>query len=253
MGSGEPDLLTRDILSRGGPGRLVGIDAAMRPLRSSPPLVCPPGETARDSGSDLLRAEAELGGTHPLVGLLGRIEEVTAQLVALTALQGAGIVFASGGADFGLAVAAGSAVGQIVCGCRVWAFRARRRELCLELIVAGREALPLACVQREVSRLRERRTLLQLAGSLEEMLATATRPLDRDPRNLPFFDVRVIRKVAMELQDVASQLRDAAPGVRGVAEVELLLTSAGTPLYGAEVEPLRQELGRARYLLGFRV
>jgi hypothetical protein len=227
------------------------MDAAMRLFRSSPPLVSPRGEAARDSESDLLTAEAALGGAHPLVGLLHRIEEVITQLVAVTALQGAGIVFASGGSDFGLAVAAGSAVGQIVCGCRVWAFRARRRELCLELIVAGREALPLACVQTEASHLRDRRTSLQLAASVEEILAPASRSLGPHPRDVPLFDVRVIRKVAPELRDVVSQLRDAAPGVRGVAEVELLLTSAGTPLYGAEVEPLRQELGRARYLLGF--
>jgi hypothetical protein len=34
-----------------------------------------------------------------------------------------------------------------------------------------------------------------------------------------------------------------------VAAVELLLTSSSTSLYGNEVEPLRQELRRARYLL----
>ena len=37
--------------------------------------------------------------------------------------------------------------------------------------------------------------------------------------------------------------------IGGVALVEWLLTSAATPLYGSEVEPLRQELRRAVYLL----
>jgi hypothetical protein len=34
-----------------------------------------------------------------------------------------------------------------------------------------------------------------------------------------------------------------------VALVEWLIGSPVTPLYGTEVEPLRQQLGRARYLL----
>jgi hypothetical protein len=37
-----------------------------------------------------------------------------------------------------------------------------------------------------------------------------------------------------------------------VALVEWILTSAATPLYGQSIEPLRQELGRARYLLTLR-
>jgi hypothetical protein len=58
--------------------------------------------------------------------------------------------------------------------------------------------------------------------------------------------------VAPELRQIASLLRRDDPCVRGVAAVELLVTSPATPLYGREVEPLRQELGRARYLLSLR-
>jgi hypothetical protein len=61
-------------------------------------------------------------------------------------------------------------------------------------------------------------------------------------------DARVIRATAPELREVAGLLR-AGPPAQGVALVEWLLTSPATPLYGAEVDPLRQELGRARYLL----
>jgi hypothetical protein len=34
-----------------------------------------------------------------------------------------------------------------------------------------------------------------------------------------------------------------------VALIDRLLHSGASPLYGSEVEPLRRELGRARYLL----
>ena len=61
----------------------------------------------------------------------------------------------------------------------------------------------------------------------------------------------MIREAAPELRHVADLLR-AGPAVRGVALVEWLLTSAATPLYGSEVEPLRQELWRAVYLLAER-
>jgi hypothetical protein len=178
------------------------------------------------------------------------MEEVGEQLVAVTALQGAGGVFALGGSHFGLAVVIGGVIAQLVCGCRLLALRARRRELCLQVIVGGRETLPLTCVQTEVWRLRERRTVLQLARALDQILTTAARPLP--PRSGPLFDVRAIRKLAPELREVVSELRGAGPCLRGVAAVECLLTSSSTPLYGHEVEPLRQELGRVRYLLGGR-
>jgi len=67
-----------------------------------------------------------------------------------------------------------------------------------------------------------------------------------EPRPLP--DSRLIRAAAPELRQVALLLRDS-PDVRGVALVEWLLSSPATPLYGFKLEPLRQELWRARYLL----
>ena len=67
----------------------------------------------------------------------------------------------------------------------------------------------------------------------------------------PLFSVGVIRAVAPELRQVATLLHGEDVRVRGVAAVEWLLTSPATPLYGFRVEPLRQELGRARYLLSF--
>jgi hypothetical protein len=54
--------------------------------------------------------------------------------------------------------------------------------------------------------------------------------------------------VAPDLREVASLLR-GDPAVQGVALVEWLLTSPATPLYGSELEPLRAQLKRARYLM----
>jgi hypothetical protein len=219
------------------------------PLHPPPVAHRPPSSVNRD-GSEHSRAEALLGPGHPLVCLFRRFDTAFEQLVSVTAVQGAGLVFLSGNLRFGLSLAIAGLVVQVGLGCRLAALRARRRELCLELIIGGRQALPLACILRERRRLLDPRTPEQLATSIDEILQTAAGPLPLHPAVRPIFYLRVIRRVAPELRQVASLLRGDAPCVRGVAAVEWLLTSSATPLHDVHVEPLRQELGRARYLLG---
>ena len=209
-------------------------------------------DTAADgpAGSDRTMAEALLGASHPLVGLLRHSDRAFEQLVSVAAVQAAGVVSLVGNVRFGPSLAIAGVVVQLGLGCRLAALRASRRELCLELIVAGRHGLPLACIDRERRRLLDPRTLERLARSIDEMLEIAARPRPVHPANRPIFYVRVVRRVAPELRHIASLLRGDAPCVRGVAAVEWLLTSPATPLYGVHVEPLRHELGRARYMLG---
>ena len=221
------------------------MDAAMRSPLHPPPAA----HHAAQAGGECTLAKALLGAGHPLVGLLRRSDTVLEQLVSVTAVQAAGLVFLSGELKFGLSLPLAALVVQVGLGCRLAALRARRRELCLELIMAGREALPLACVDRERRRLLDPVTGERLATSIDEIVNSASRPLPLHPAVRPIFYVRVIRRVAPELCEVASLLRGDAPRIRGVAAVEWLLTSPASPLYGADVEPLRQELGRVRYLL----
>jgi hypothetical protein len=199
------------------------------------------------AGSERARAAALLGVCHPLVGLLGRFETVFEQLVWVTAVQAAGVVFLAGGTAFGLSLVVAAAVVQAGLACRVAALRTCRREICLELIVEGHATLPLPCIERSCRRLLGGRTAELFARSIDDVLASAARPPTL-PAARPLTDPRVIREAAPELRHVAALLR-AGPAVRGVALVEWLLTSAATPLYGSEVEPLRQELWRAVYLL----
>jgi hypothetical protein len=170
-------------------------------------------------------------------------------MVSVTAAQTAGVVFVAGNLRFGLAVAIAGLVMQVGLGCRLATLRAARRELCLELIVDGRQGLPLTCIERERRRLLDPRTWERLAKSIDEILNSAGRPLPVHPAVRPIFHVRVIRRVAPELCQVASLLRGDAPCVRGVAAVEWLLRSPPSPLYGVDIESLREELGRVRYLL----
>jgi hypothetical protein len=230
----------------GAPGRLVGMDLAMRSLPRPPSAAR--HSTVRGAGNDRVMAEASLGAGHPLVGVLGRVEVVFEQMVLVTGVQAAGVLMFSGRLRLSLLIAAG--VVQLALLSVLAALRLRARELCLELIVAGRGSLPLACIGRVRHRLLDPHTREGLAKSVDEVVELAARPRPGAPR--PLCDVRVIRAVAPELSQVASLLRGGQPSVRGVALVAWLLTSGATPLYGPSAEPLRQELGRARYLLTVR-
>lgn len=199
--------------------------------------------------SERSSAEALLGASHPLVTVLRELETVSGQLVAVTAVQATGLVLLLGSHTFGLSLTLAAVVVQLAWAGRVALLRVSRRDACVQLIVAGRRDLHLACVERECRRLLDPQTAKQLARSIEEMGRTATGPVPRASTARPVFDVRVIRSVAPELRQITALLRDDRPPLQGVALVESLLSDPSTPLYGSEVEPLRLELRRARYLL----
>jgi hypothetical protein len=233
-------------LRLGVPGRLVGMDAAMR-LHFPRPFVTHQSAAA-EAKSERALAEVWLRAGHPLVRLLDRSETAFEQLISATAVQAAGVVFLLADWSFGLSLAVAAAAVQVAVGCRVAALNASRRHLCLELIADGNTGLPLPCIERLGRRLLDGRTLERLASSIDEMVQSAVRPGELPAAPRPLADPRVIRAAAPELRQVASLLR-GGPAVRGVALVEWLLTSPATPLYGTEVEPLRQQLRRACYLL----
>jgi hypothetical protein len=202
---------------------------------------------ATDEGERAL-AEIWLGAGHPLVRSLSRWETACQQLVTVTAVEAVGVVWFVGGWSFGLSLAIGAAVAQGVFASRIVFLRNGRRDLCLALIVQGGEWLPLPCIERLGRDLLDRRALGRLASSIDELVRAAGQSGSRSQLILPLADRRVIRAVAPDLREVASLLR-GAPAVQGVALVEWLLTSPATPLYGSDVEPLRAELRRARYLM----
>jgi len=196
-------------------------------------------------------AEASLGGGHPLVVLAHAQQRTIAQLLSVASMLVAGAVLMWGGAQFGLSAVAAAALVEIGLGCRLGVIMAGRREAALALIVDGRGGLPVAAVQRQRGRLVDARRRAVLARSLEQIAALGDRGGTRTGGPRPIFDVRVVRALAPQLRETARLLRSDRARVRGVALVEWLVTcGAASPLYGSQVEPLRQELARARYLLG---
>jgi hypothetical protein len=218
----------------------------MRPHLPRP--AAPHRAVASGATAERSLAEMWLGAGHPLVQSLSRSETACQQLVTATAAGAAGVVWYVGDWSFGLSLAIGASVAQALFACRIAVLRRGRRDLCLDLVVRGGERLPLACVERLRRDLVDRRARERLASSIDDLVRAATQPWARPELIHPLADRRVIRAVAADLREVALLLR-GDPAVQGVALVEWLLTSPATPLYGSELEPLREELRRARYLM----
>ena len=221
----------------------------MRPHSPRIPTAHQPVLSTDRAASDLSIAEASLGGAHPLATALRRLVTAREQLTSVTAVQAGALVLWTGGWAVGAAVAISAAACQLALGCRIAALRATRHAASLQLIIECGSSLPLCCIDRVCRRLRDRRRRDQLARSIDELVDEAHRRYITPGAARPLAHRHVVRAAAPELRRVAALIRGDAPGLQGVALVEWILTSPATPLYGAEAEPLRRELGRARYLM----
>ena len=184
-----------------------------------------------------------------MVGVLYACHITGDEIVVVAAVQVAAVVFLFVEAPFALALMVAAAVVQLALDTRFAMLRAYRRELCLDLVIGGRERLPLAVLERELRRLRDPQFQARLARAVEDFADIA----DHDRREIglgpPVYDRRVLAAVEPQLRDLVRSLRADAVAVRGVALLDRLITAGTSPLYGTRVGPLRDELGRIRYLL----
>jgi hypothetical protein len=208
------------------------------------------GPIASRHAGDCRSAEALLGAGHPLVAVLYAYGATMERIVAVAAVQLGALALWWVSASHAGALTLGAAVVQLALGLRWASLRMQRRELCLELVIAGRERLPVAAVARERQRLDDPGLQAQLATSLEELADIAVQQHRPWERQRPIYHPRVLAAVEPELRDVAARLRAGGVDLRGVALLDRLVTSGFSPLYGEETGPLRDELGRGRYLLG---
>jgi hypothetical protein len=119
-----------------------------------------------------------------------------------------------------------------------------------DLIAEGREALPIAIVQRQRQRMLARRRRKALAKALDTVLWQATAPRRIMTRGThPLFDVRVIAAVAADIRAVIALLQTETPPARGVALIDQLITNGQSAFYGHEVKPLREKLHHIHYAL----
>lgn len=125
----------------------------------------------------------------------------------------------------------------------------RKRARALDLILEGRERVPVTAVDRERGRLLNPALRSSLAASFDSLVDEALTSRKLPPSYL--FQRVVVAAVADELRDVAALLRVEPESARGVALARSLLTDGVmSPLLRGDVAALGQELGRIRYLLG---
>lgn len=191
-----------------------------------------------------------LGLGHPLVGVLYACQTTSEEIAVVTALQISGVVLLWVSAPFALALTVAAAVLQLALQARFGMLKAYRRDLCRELVIAGRERLPLAALEGELGRLRDPRHQARLARAVQQLVDLADHYHREIGLGPPLYNHRVLVSLEPELRDLVRLLRAYGVDVRGVALLDRLITSGTSPLYGSQVGPLRDELGRIRYLLG---
>jgi hypothetical protein len=174
----------------------------------------------------------------------------TEAIVGVTAVQLGGLLSWAVGVSHGASLAVAGLVVQAALLVRWHSLRARRRDLCLELLVAGHGDPGAEELERECRRLRSPRLQARLAASLEDCATLGAGPHGPLELRRAIHNRRVLRAVVPQLRDVAARLRAGGAQLRGVAFLDQLLTAGSSPLYGQRVEPLRDQLTRARHLLG---
>ena len=138
---------------------------------------------------------------------------------------------------------------QVAVAWRLVLRASAKRDLVLDLIVDGREDLPLRSVACERRRLLDRRHRVRLVRALDAHREEAATPLVRRSSRLALYSRRVIAIVAPELDETAQALRRTDASVRGVALSERLLSGHDSPLYANDADRLREDLRRIRFLL----
>jgi hypothetical protein len=210
----------------------------------------PPGIAARAGGARSRPSSAILGSDHPLARATETLDGVVRQWLAVAAVLVGSFTDLTMGRAWAAPLAASASVVLLALTAIAAACRQSQRDQALAVILEGRDSVPVAAVQRQRRRLLDPQTRTTLARNLAVIIDQAsTRRGLSACRIQPLFDRGVITAVADDLRTVIRLLGSDHPQVRGVALVEHLLTNAFSPLYGSQVEPLRQELHHVRHRL----
>jgi len=182
---------------------------------------------------------------HSLTRASDTLDAVGRQWRAVAAvLVGSGIAIAEG-AHWARPLALAAAIMLLVLTALFAASRSTRRDRALDLIVDGRENVPLAIIQRERQRIAASRTRGTLAAALEAMVEeTLDRRVGFARSARPPLDAKLIAALEPEIRETAALLRSDRVSVRAVARTERMLTRGASPLYGSDVAALRTELRR---------
>jgi hypothetical protein len=192
-----------------------------------------------------------LGEGHPLVQAIDALRVAMRQwTVVSVVVLGSGVVSVERRA-WGAPLCIAAAVVLAILTVIVVSLRQRRRDLAVDLILEGRENVPIPAVRHECERLSSGRTRRALARAFEDITEEVTRPPRFQLRgSRPLYHRAVVARASPELQAIVGLLKATDGQVRGVAQAERMITSGISPLYGWDAAALRDELGRVIDLLG---
>lgn len=211
----------------------------------------PPLLAARVRRASSAEGNALLGPDHPLVRVTDALQSVIEQWLVVAALVTGSIAALIEGSAWAKPVTLGAAVVLAILTLLAAAFRQRKRDCSIDLILEGRETVPIAAVQHQRQRLLSKQTRRALARNVEEMLEqVSSRPTLQMRATRPLFDRRTVAMATKELLEVSRSLKTCPTHACGVARAERLITDAASPLYGYDVEALRTELRRILALIG---
>jgi hypothetical protein len=194
-------------------------------------------------------AHALLGPDHPLVRVLDTTQLVIDHSFVVLGITAASVAAAVAGGSEAIAVIVGAVVAQLGLAGALAILAATKRARLHDLIIEGRDHLPLRALERERDRLLDNGHRAALARSLDGLRREAERPILRPPSTRPLYALRVIAAVAPDIARTARRLRDPDPGIAGVAMTEQLLGGSQSPLFGTDAERLRQELRAINFRL----
>ena len=188
---------------------------------------------------------------HPLLRATEAVHYTGRQWVHVAAVLAGSVIARIEGREWAGPLACSAASVLLILTVLLAAHKQRERDCAIELVLEGREGIPIAAVQRQRRRLLSDQTRSGIAGNLEDLIWQAASRSMVQIRVTPLpFDAMVVRLVAGELRDVIGLLRTEGVSARGVARAERLIEQALSPLYGQDVGALREELYRVRDLLG---
>lgn len=203
----------------------------------------------RHSQSASSTAQALLGADHPLTRALERQRLALEHAVVVGALLTASAIALLAGVADAVSLVLAATMVEVALVSRAALLATTRRFEVLDLISEGRGALPIPAVLQTRARLLDQNHRRRLAASLRALGTASQEPIQTHPPTRVLLNARVVAAVASELDAIAELVQTDHPSLRGIALMERLLTDATSPLFEKDIELVRQQLRRVRFLL----
>ena len=209
-----------------------------------------PMSGARERRVPAGQSNAGLRPDHPLLQASEAVHYTGRQWIHVAAVLAGSVIARIEGQEWASPLAYSAASVLLILTLLLAAHRQRERDCAIDLILDGREHLPLSAVQRQRQRLLAERTRHCLGSNLENAVRQATKGRRRDVCvTTPLFEATVVAGAVDELREVIGLLQTEGVRARGVARVERLIEHATSPLYGQDPGALHHELRQVRELL----